>query len=463
MNIHIDINFDEYFRLVKRDDATPFVKLNEINSTNIDDHFFMVNNGGNVCIVRWGKSPINPQVRVPEFWKEADFRRALKNKFVRGRAKDGKIVKRSLADVWLTKADRYTFDGLVFESERNADSDNDEVNLWRGFGVPENPRGDWSLMQEHIGDVLADGDKSSADYMTRWMAWGFQNPTKPAEVAIALMSAEKGTGKGVLGRALCRAYGGHGIHLLQRAHLIGKFNAHFAMCGFLFSDEAIWPGYKEDEAVLKGLITEPTIQIERKGVDTYPMNNALKIMMASNSDRVVPVSENDRRYAVFKVSDKRKQDSAYFNAMQAQLDNGGLGAMLYDLRAMDLGGWHPRDDIPHTAALAGQKHHSLSPELKWLHGLLDSGSLPWTQIARNNETRAKTLFEEARRRPGLAHHHDSDFATFLKSWGCERKRNNGSVWVFPPLADMRARWMNDMPWSTPFDAGVSQWSASEFD
>jgi hypothetical protein len=164
-----------------------------------------------------------------------------------------------------------------------------EVNLWRGFGVKENPGGDWSLMREHIRDVLASGDDASDRYLIRWIAWGFQNPTKAAEVAIALMSKEKGTGKGILGRALCRIYGGHGVQLVQRSHLVGKFNAHMAMCGFLFSDEAIWPGFKEDEAVLKALITEPTLQIERKGVDAFTMPNALKIMLASNSERVVPV------------------------------------------------------------------------------------------------------------------------------------------------------------------------------
>lgn len=454
--IKIMVSLDDPLSLDLREH--PQTSLTNINSRNIDDNFSLVNSGGVVRIMRMGKSPYNPEVRVPEFWKEEDFKRALKNKHVRV-MKDGKMTVQPLADIWLKNSNRHTYDGLVFDAARNSGRSGDEMNMWSGFGVSENAFGDWSLMREHIADVLAQGEKASDDYLIRWIAWAIQNPTRAAEVAVALISTEKGTGKGMLGRALCKIFGGHSLHILQRTHLVGKFNAHFAMCGFLFSDEAIWPGFLQDEAVLKGLITEPTIQVERKGVDAVTMNNALKIMLASNSDRVVPVSENDRRYAVFKVSDKRAQDSSHFGAMQRQLDNGGHGAMLNDLKAMDLGGWHPRDEIPHTSALAGQKQHSLSPQMKWLHGLLDSGALPGTDV-RENEARSKPLFDAARRLPTLNRWQDTEFASFLREWGCVRKRNNGSVWVFPPLEQMRDKWRVAMPWSDAFDDQVDDWSAS---
>jgi hypothetical protein len=457
----ITVQLGDYLREVKvaRSSLAP-VRLSDINSRNINDHFFLVNNGGNVRIVRWGKSTLDPRVRVPEFWTEENFHRALRNRSVGYVDKEGKNKRVPLSHYWMKLNTRHTYDGLVFDSEKEMDSATDEINLWKGFGVTEAP-GDWSLMREHIADVLAAKDKASDDYIMRWIAWGFQNPTRQAEVAVALMSKEKGTGKGILGRALCRIYGGHGIQLLQRSHLVGKFNAHMAMCSFLFSDEAIWPGFKEDEAVLKGLITEPSIQVEKKGVDSFPMNNALKIMLASNSARVVPVSENDRRYAVFEVSDKRRQDHAHFDAMQKQLDHGGLGAMLCELRAMDLGGWHPREDIPETKALAHQKTQSLDPELKWLRGFLDSGVLPWHHESRFNEVKAQGLFDEARRLPGMKFWHDTDLAEFLKRWGCKRKRNNGSWWTFPPLRTMRAKWRKDMPWSDAFDGRTSEWTSSD--
>ena len=103
--------------------------------------------------------------------------------------------------------------------------------MWRGFGMKENPDGDWSLMRKHIRDIIANGDAASDTYIIKWMAWAVQNPTRHCEVAIVFLSEEKGTGKGFLGRAMCRLFGAHGLHISQRSHLVGKFNAHFMQCG----------------------------------------------------------------------------------------------------------------------------------------------------------------------------------------------------------------------------------------
>ena len=151
------------------------------------------------------------------------------------------------------------------------------------------------------------------------------------------MSEAKGTGKGILGRAIVKAFGAHGLQLLQRSQLTGKFNAHHALCGLLFSDEAVRPDRAEDDNVLKGIITEDTIQIERKGADIVTMRNPLKVILASNNSKIVQASEDERRYAVFEVSTKRQQQHGYFNAIQDQLDDGGLAGMMYDLQHLPLG------------------------------------------------------------------------------------------------------------------------------
>ena len=62
------------------------------------------------------------------------------------------------------------------------------------------------------------------------------------------------------------------------------------------------PDRAEDDNVLKGIITEDTIQIERKGVDIVTMRNPLKVILASNNSKIVQASEDERRYAVFEVS-----------------------------------------------------------------------------------------------------------------------------------------------------------------
>ena len=91
----------------------------------------------------------------------------------------------------------------------------------------------------------------------------------------------KGTGKGMVGQMLMRIFRNHSLHITNSKHLVGNFNAHLVDALFLFLDEAFWAGDKQGEGTLKALITERTIMIEPKGVDSFQMPNRLKILMAS--------------------------------------------------------------------------------------------------------------------------------------------------------------------------------------
>jgi hypothetical protein len=176
---------------------------------------------------------------------------------------------------------------------------------------------------------------------------------------------------------------------------------------------------------------------------------------------VVSASGNERRYAVFEVSDKHKQDHAYFRRISDQLDNGGLGAMLHDLLVMDLEGWHPRQDIPQTEALARQKTLTAEPAVTIMADILESGNLPGRH-GKPNRARASELYEYMRKRSKiLGYWSDKKFAEFMKKMGAKRGRSNGTVWDFPPLGQARARFHEARPWWPAFDASVTDWE-SEF-
>ena len=249
------------------------------------------------------------------------------------------------------------YDGIVFRPDEGAVVDG-KLNLWRGFGVTEK-QGDWSLMRQHIKEVLASGNTDHSTYIINWIAWAVQNPADRAEVAL-VFRGKKGTGKGTLGNTLVIIFGRHGTHISQKEHLAGRFNYHLRDACFLFADEAYWPGDKSAEGALKRLITEPDLFIEGKGQNAFPAPNLLHVMMASNEDWIVPAGENERRYAVFDVPDTKMQDLEYFAANADQMDNGGYEAMLFDLRRRDLGNWHPRKLVPSRLCSASRKEASTS-------------------------------------------------------------------------------------------------------
>jgi hypothetical protein len=302
---------------------------------------------------------------------------------------DGNVL--SIAEWWLEHPYRRTYDGVIFVPRGPPIVDN-RLNLWTGFGVKPQ-KGDWSLMRRHIREVLAAGNDALYAYFINWLADAVQRPGQQAETALAFIGGF-GTGKGLLGRAMCRIFGQHGRHISSSDHMAGKFNAHMQMCCFLFADEAFAPEDKKAEGAIKRLITEDTLFIEPKGVDPFEVPNRLHVMLASNHQWAIMAGEKERRYVVQKIDEKHQQSEEYFAPIYKEMNNGGLGAMLFDLLEHDLGDWRPRT-IVRTKALAQQQEESLSPLDQWMFGLLETGVLPGRPIgAKPNEAVCNAYEEE---------------------------------------------------------------------
>jgi Family of unknown function (DUF5906) len=203
------------------------------------------------------------------------------------------------------------------------------------------------------------------------MALLVQNPAEQGQVAI-IMRGKKGVGKGILGHVLRRLFGQHGMYVSKSKHLVGAFNAHLRDCVLLFADEAFFAGDRAAEGTLNSLITEETLVIEPKNYNVVLTRNRLHIVMASNEDWVVPASLDERRYLILDVGEARMQDFAYFQAIWAQMESGGLSAMLHELLRRDISKFQVRK-VPNTAALDDQKLRSLNTEQTWFHEVLARG------------------------------------------------------------------------------------------
>lgn len=227
------------------------------------------------------------------------------------------------------------------------------------------------MLASHIFVIICRRDKACYDYLLDWMANCVQKANEQARTVVVMRGGE-GVGKGLLAHAMRKLFGSHGLHVSQAEHLTGKFNAHLRETVFLFADECFYAGDKKHEGVLKALVTEDVLQIERKNVDPVSARNYLHVVMASNNDWVVPASLDSRRFFVLDVSDEKKNDHAYFEAIIAELNSGGLEAMLFDLLRRDLTGFRIAD-VPKTAALYEQRIKSMKTEEQWLYRVLCQG------------------------------------------------------------------------------------------
>jgi Family of unknown function (DUF5906) len=210
-----------------------------------------------------------------------------------------------------------------------------------------------------------------AEYVIRWIAWSIQNPAAPAEVALVLIG-EKGAGKGTLVRCLERIFGAHAFEASMREHVIDKFNGHLQDCVLFIADEAYWGGDKRCVGRLQAMITEPTLSIERKGIDVIQVRNCLHVVMLAEPGWVIPAGRFERRYAALAVSTARRGDREYFRALHNQINNGGAEALFYDLLGMDLGDWHPRhipESLLRGSALQGQQSYNLPAWEQWYNNV----------------------------------------------------------------------------------------------
>jgi hypothetical protein len=397
----------------------------------------VIGNYGNRCVIlSWERWEIDRNVSIPTFQRFQDFTNRYMNRFVWKQTKNG-LEKVPAGKFWLTHPGRLTYDSVAFRPNEPQILSDNRLNLWRGFGVfPK--KGSWKLMRDHIYRVLGAGDREAGLYIIRWLAYTVQHPDEVGEIVLVLQGDE-GTGKGTLANAMLRIFGPHALPVSQSKHLTGGFSGHLQHCCFLFLDEAFWAGDVQAEGRLKNLITEKTITIEPKYFTPFQVPNLLHIMISSNNEWVVPAGPHARRFAVFKVSDECMNNFAYFSTLRAELDNGGVEAMLYDLLALDLGNWHPRQ-IYTTTALMEQKAHSLRGLDAWIETMLQEGRLPFPFGAYPNRSLTSDLTEQAKQFDRYTNH--SLVPRKLQKLFHVEPFGTGSArgWKFPPLPEARALW-----------------------
>lgn len=277
----------------------------------------------------------------------------------------------NVVDVWVSAPTTRRYNWLVFNPNSGGHQLNgtNVYNLWRGYSV--NPvKGDCSRYLNHIKEVICSGDEDYYEWVMAFLANIVQHPTRRPGVSLVLRGDE-GIGKGKFVNWFGKLFGPHYVQVSQPSQLIGRFNNHMKDKLVVFADEAFWAGDKAGQGALNRLITEPTQVIEPKGVDPFTVDNYVHLIIASNHDWVVPANFSARRFTVLDVSDAHARDRKYFGALDREMENGGLEALLYELQ-------HWKYDLDalarvlDTDALAEQKLAS-NPVLGWWEEVLDRG------------------------------------------------------------------------------------------
>lgn len=260
-------------------------------------------------------------------------------------------------------------------------------NLFEGWHCAIK-QGDCSFIINHIIEILCDGNEEAGNYFIQWLAHMFQYPEIKPSVAIFMKSVE-GTGKGSLFRLLHKMLGVH-TSQINGAELVTRgFNGILTAKLLIFADEVNLTD-RDVFDKMKGLISEPTCQLEKKGIEAEPMVNLTRFIFASNHEEVIPAGKRERRFLLIEASPKKAGDKGYWITFNKLINSEYAANLLHYLLNLDLSGFDPYNG-PITKELIEQKILNLNVLDTYLYEEL-SKDLPFDEEKRAPTTKLMNNF-----------------------------------------------------------------------
>ncbi len=238
----------------------------------------------------------------------ADVRFIYENKKVPV-GEDGKLV--NPIDLWKAADSRIMYEGVGLYPPPDP-APHSHLNLWSGWSV-EPQEGDVTPFTDYVHEVICGGNEKYSTWLLDWGADIFQEPGKKKGAAVAFRGKE-GCGKGTFTLTLADLLmPAQFSHFIDTDQFMSEFNGHVLSAVLILADEAVWSGNRKFMGKLKGLITESSIMVQFKGVDTFAGRSNCRVVIHTNEDWSIPAGPESRRYFALNVSNHRIGDREYWN------------------------------------------------------------------------------------------------------------------------------------------------------
>lgn len=201
------------------------------------------------------------------------------------------------------------------------------VNTYRPSAI-EPKEGDpkpWLDFLEYL--VVDAGDRHE---LMRWCATFIDRPEVKMLYGLLLISRAQGIGKSTLGEAILAPLAGFwNTSIPTEQELVGSnynsWAAHkrLAICHEIYSGQS-----RKAYDRLKSVITERKIDVLRKYMEEYSLDNYLHVLACSNSLQALYLDPQDRRWFVPLLTEKKK-DKSYWREFNEWLSAGGLAIIAW--------------------------------------------------------------------------------------------------------------------------------------
>jgi hypothetical protein len=192
-------------------------------------------------------------------------------------------------------------------------------NCWssfRGDLIPNNKKEYPKELEtfKKLISVLCNHEVDACVYLEKWIAQAIQYPANKTTVPTII--SKQGAGKGTLIKLLTSLLGDKKVLSTTSAEVVfGKFNNQMLDAYLVNLDELSPKDVKDCEGKIKGLVTEPTISIDIKGVSSLTVKSYHRFINTTNNEFGVFRTEvGDRRNFIIRASDELIGNKEFFTS-----------------------------------------------------------------------------------------------------------------------------------------------------
>lgn len=324
---------------------------------------------------------IDKNSKVLEVISKADAKTLFDNKLIRtifSKKKHNPI------DVFIGSRNREEYSEIVFQDIESTKPY--QYNLFRGFPFCPIKKVDTSLFWNFVKEVICDNNDLMYTVTYSWMAQIIQQPFTKIGTAL-ILTGEKGCGKSTFVKFFGDLFGDYFMQTASAKRMFGDFNSHLQSNLLFYANESFWSGDKASEGKLKNFITEIEFTYEIKGGAVYTGKNYSRLILDSNNDFVVPVTIDERRYIILRVSSKYKANELYFGELYKLASTVEFKeSLMAELMNFNYKPWekHLRT-APKTEASLEQLLHNMDVYEQWFYDVLESGEFKNCIYSSDNE------------------------------------------------------------------------------
>ena len=213
-------------------------------------------------------------------------------------------------------------------------------NKWRDSEV-KGVEGDVGPWVEFLHNAIPRVEE--VDLLMQMYAYMLQNRGVRSEKIVILISPDQSTGKSTIARVIGSIFGDNNHASIDPASFKGDFNSHYAERELVQMDEVVKFTHG-DMGRLERYVTDPKVDINRKGWEVYHAPNHMNFTLTSNRPDSIPLKPGERRAFVLEVTPTtyHPQGDVYWDNLNAWLDDGGVAHVRWWLEHMDLSNYNPR-------------------------------------------------------------------------------------------------------------------------